>query len=76
MVKNIETWKWSSYKAMTGEAPTASWLETNWILLQFSKPRKRAIERYVDFVREGAGLPSLWSHLKNQIFLGSENYCQ
>jgi len=25
-------------------------------------------------VREGVGLPSIWSHLQNQIFLGSEAF--
>jgi hypothetical protein len=59
---------------MTGDVPAASWLEPNWVLLQFSKQRKRAIEKYVDFVREGVGLPSLWGDLKNQIFLGSEKF--
>ena len=41
---------------------------------QFSKQRKRAIEKYVYFVREGVGLPSIWEHLQNQIFLGSEKF--
>jgi hypothetical protein len=74
MVKNIKTWKWSSYQAMIGEEIAPSWLEVHWILQQFSKQRKRAIERYIDFVREGIGLPALWGDLKNQIFLGSEEF--
>jgi len=28
----------------------------------------------VDFVRDGVGLPSLWADLRNQIFLGSEEF--
>lgn len=74
MVKNIKDWKWSSYNAMSGEEFTQSWLETGWILGQFSKQQKRAIEKYVDFVREGVGLPPIWGNLQNQIFLGSEKF--
>lgn len=74
MVKNIKDWKWSSYNAMIGEEVAQSWLEAGWVLGQFSKQRKRAIEKYVDFVREGVGLPPIWGNLQNQIFLGSEKF--
>ena len=74
MIKNIEDWKWSSYNAMIGKEGVQPWLETGWILGQFSKQRKRAIEKYVNFVREGVGLSSIWEHLQNQIFLGSEKF--
>lgn len=74
MVKNIKDWKWSSYNTMIGEEVAQSWLEAGWILGQFSKQRKRAIEKYVDFVREGVGLPPIWGNLQNQIFLGSEKF--
>ena len=74
MIKNIEDWKWSSYNAMTGKDVVQPWLEIDWILGQFSKQRKRAVEKYVNFVREGGSLPSIWEHLQNQIFLGSEKF--
>ena len=62
--------------AMIGESAIRPWLETNWILGQFSKQRKRAIAQYIDFVRAGVGLPSVWGNLKNQIFLGSDTFIQ
>jgi len=74
MIKNIKDWKWSSYNAMIGHGNKRPWLEMGWILGRFSKQRKRAIEKYIDFVREGVGLPSIWSHLQNQIFLGTEKF--
>ena len=74
MIKDIKSWKWSSYHAMTGKVPAPLWLEINWILGQFSKQRKRAIAHYINFVREGVGLPSIWSDLKNQIFLASDSF--
>ena len=74
MINTIEAWNWSSYQEMIGEKPAQPWLETDWILGQFSKQRITAIGRYIDFVREGIGLPSIWNHLQNQIFLGSEQF--
>ena len=73
-VRNVIDWKWSNYHAMIGEAPVQHWLEIDWVLGQFSKQRKTAIVRYINFVREGVGLPSIWNHLQNQIFLGSEAF--
>ncbi|MFW2372655.1 MAG: transposase [Gammaproteobacteria bacterium] len=74
MTKNIESWKWSSYKAITGKVSAPPWLETDWILGQFSKQRKRAIQGYINFVRAGVGLPSIWVNLKNQVFLGGDHF--
>ena len=74
MTKTIRSWKWSSYKAMVGEVVAPSWLDTDWILEQFGKQRKNAIEQYVNFVREGVGLPSIWNNIQNQVFLGSEKF--
>jgi putative transposase len=74
MTEEIGTWKWSSYKSMIGEVAAPSWLEIDWILGQFSKQRKRAVGKYADFVRAGVGLPSIWSELQNQIFLGTEKF--
>jgi len=74
MTKTTKAWKWSSYKAMTGEVPAPTWLETDWILEQFAKQRKKAIEKYINFIREGIDLPPIWKQLKNQIFLGSEKF--
>jgi len=74
MVKGIADWPWSSYYAMAGTEAAPEWLQTDWILGQFSSQRQRAIQRYTDFVRAGVGLPSLWEHLGGQIYLGSEAF--
>ena len=74
MVTEVGAWPWSSYSAMVGQAEVPTWLETDWLLSQFGKQRKRAREKYIDFVREGIGLPSLWDKLQNQVFLGSEQF--
>lgn len=74
MVKEVGEWPWSSYSAMIGTAPTPRWLETDWLLGQFNPQRRRAQAMYVDFVRAGVDLPSIWDALQRQIYLGSEAF--
>jgi putative transposase len=74
MVSDVADWPWSSYGAMIGEVPAPPWLQTDWLLAQFSQQRKRAQLAYHDFVRDGIGLPSVWDGLKGQIFLGSDDF--
>ena len=74
MVKKVADWPWSSYAAMLGTQPAPEWLQTDWILGQFSPQRGRAINLYIDFVRAGVGLPSVWEQLSGQVFLGSDKF--
>ncbi|MBX9849990.1 MAG: hypothetical protein K2X64_11895 [Rhodocyclaceae bacterium] len=74
MVRDAGAWPWSSYNAMVGTAVAPLWLHTGWILSQFSPQRGWAIRQYIDFVRAGVGLPSLWEQLHRQIYLGGEAF--
>jgi len=74
MISDIDEWQWSSYASMIGTQAAPIWLETDWVLRQFSSQRKIATEKYVDFVREGIGLPPVWDNLRHQIFLGNESF--
>lgn len=74
MVKNVGDWKWSSYSVMIGEKAAPEYLDTDWLLACFSKQKKRAIGKYIDFVRAGIGLPSIWENLKYQAYLGEEDF--
>ena len=74
MVRRLEQWPWSSYRATCGQAPTPPWLQVDIVLAQLASQRARAIVRYVAFVHEGAKLPSVWSQLQGQIYLGSEAF--
>ena len=76
MVNDLHEWLWSSYGAMVGESPSPDWLETDWILACFGKQRKRAIAKYIDFVRAGVGLPPVWGNLKYQMYLGSDEFVE
>ena len=74
MTKTVEEWLWSSYLVTIGKRPPPAWLEVEWLLSQFSLQRNRARGRYIDFVREGIGLPPVWDDLRHQIYLGSEDF--
>lgn len=74
MVQRLETWPWSSYLATCGQTPVPAWLQPDWILAQFGRQRARAICKYVEFVHEGARLPSVWMQLQGQIYLGSDAF--
>jgi putative transposase len=76
MVRQVERWPWSSYRATCGLEAKPDWLNTDFILAQFAAHRARAIAKYAAFVQEGRGLPSVWDGLKGQIFLGSERFIQ
>lgn len=74
MVKRMEDWPWSSYLATCGQAVASEWLQTDWILAQFGRQRASAIRKYIAFVHEGARLPSVWTQLQGQIYLGSPTF--
>ena len=74
MVKEAGNWPWSSYRATIGRQTAPAWLQTDWLLGQFAAKRGRAVSKYKEFVDAGTGLPSLWSALRNQIYLGGEDF--
>lgn len=74
MVADAGAWPWSSYGAMIGAISRPEWLRTDWGLGQFSQVPGKAVAGYIDFVRAGGGLPSLWESLRGQIFLGSDSF--
>ena len=45
-----------------------------WLLAAFSEHRSEAIRRYMDFVADGKNHPGPWEKLKNQIFLGPDEF--
>jgi putative transposase len=64
--------KWSG--GLVGNNPPPDWLEVDWVLSHFSVQRKRAKEKYINFVREGIGLAPIWDKLRHQIYLGDEQF--
>lgn len=74
MVHTPVEWPWSSYRATVGlEAPPAG-VHVDWTLAAFGDERGKAIDEYKELVANGKGLPSPWQELKNQIYMGSEQF--
>ena len=74
MVTSVADWPWSSYLATVGKNKGPACLYTNWLLANFAKNRKEAIEIYKLFVKRGKDSSSIWSSLHKQIYLGSQKF--
>ena len=74
MVRSVSQWRWSSYRATTGQVLNPGWLNTDWLLASFSKRKSQAVKLYKAFVAEGKGQPSPWLQLRNQVYLGSDDF--
>lgn len=76
MVEGAENWDWSSYGVTVGMNNCPSWFDREWILSSFGKKEITAIMHYIQFVANGVQQPSPWSKIKNQIYLGSEEFVE
>ena len=76
IVARPEDWPWSSYRAMVGNCEPPSFLAVDGLLRFFGKNRSIAVADYRRFVAEGMTAPSPWLDLKNQVYLGSEQFVE
>lgn len=74
IVQQVGQWKWSSYRAMTGESQSPDWLSSDYLLLLFSARRRAAMKNYKEFVQAGLQNEPIWTQLRNQIYLGSPDF--
>jgi putative transposase len=75
MVKGPRDWKWSSYRATAGWEKAEPWLETDWIIGQFGRNRKRAQKAYRAYIEEGLKIKkSVWEDLYSGIYLGGRDF--
>jgi len=76
MVRSAAQWEWSSYRATAGLTDSESLLTTDWILSCFAEKKIQAQKRYRRFVQSGRNQPSPWDELKNQIYLGDDDFVE
>ena len=74
MVESAEQWPWSSYHATTGLEACPEWFDRAWLLGQFGRTEQTAIKNYMEFVSDGVQQASPWLALKQQIYLGSDEF--
>jgi len=72
-VRSARDWAWSSYRATAGMVDAPDFLTTSWILAQFHRSPRRAIELYREFVKQGRGVDA-WAELRGGILLGSDEF--
>ncbi len=69
-------WPWSSYGATCGDVPSPPWLETGWLLRQFGNGQSDATQAYKRFVEAGRKRESVRTGLRNDLYLGSEQFAE
>lgn len=74
MVATPGEWRWSSYRHVINDGDKPSWLESDWILLQFGRERDQAIAAYREFVAAGATLTSPLDDVSHQFLLGDSGF--
>lgn len=76
MVKRPDAYAWSSYRALTGLAGKPDWLDVKPVHAQLApgKSATQAATKYAEFVAQGQGI-QLWDErLKQQIYLGNDDF--
>lgn len=74
MVDDVAKYPWSSYGATAGLTARPACLATEWLHSQFSPNRLRAMKLYQRFVNEGLTAAAPFTHIKHQLFLGSDDF--
>jgi putative transposase len=76
MVKRPDAYPWSSYRALAGFVGKPDWLDAQSVYDQLAsgKSAAKAATQYAQFVAQGQGV-QLWDeHLKQQIYLGDDDF--
>ena len=76
MTHTAEEWPWSSYRATAGLVTTPKWMETEPLLSLFGPNKTQHQFAYQQFISEGKGQPSPWQNLRNQVYLGNEEFVE
>ena len=76
MVDHPDAYRWSSYRALAGLADRPDWLDVHSVHEQLApgKSATDAAAKYAQFVSEGKGIPLWDDHLRQQIYLGDDDF--
>ncbi len=79
LTKDPALYHWSSHRSYLGEgSEDCCWVDTAWVLSQFSRNRSAALRRYRQFVLEGIGAghrEDLYA-VKEQRYLGNDDFVE
>ena len=71
---SFNSFKWSSYRALSGQVKTPEFLHTKDVLDYFGSPKKTAQKRYREYIKEGLEEDSPLKQRSNQVLLGSDRF--
>lgn len=74
MVKHPGLYRWSSFLATAGQSLCPPFLSRDWVLAQFNATSRPSADAYTEFVLLGTDAPAPWPAIKNQLFLGSDEF--
>ena len=74
MVASHEDWPWSSHRQFMHPDRKPEWLNSEWLLSQFSSDPVRARNAYNQFVLRGRGLLNPLRDVKHQTLLGDKEF--
>lgn len=74
MARSAHAWPWSSYRATAGQSSGFPWLNVQGVLAGLGSTKLARVAGYKKFITEGKGQLSPLRGLKNQVFLGSEQF--
>lgn len=74
IVKDPEKYEWSSYQSIVGLSKRPEYLYTDFVLSQFSKEKKKAIEFFKRFVADGVGGEDPEKLLVGELILGNRKF--
>lgn len=76
LVAHPAHWMWSSYGALMGTVDAPAWLERDAVLAQFGSNRESALLAFEAFILEGIGQENPFRAVRNQMFFGSDEFCE
>ncbi len=77
IIKEPGNYRWSSFRATAGFTSRPEWLNVSFVLNLFSEDREEAKNKYISFVMQGLRWgESIWNDLKQQIYLGSDEFIE
>ena len=74
LVAHVQDWIWSSYRASAGTVPAQEWLAVDSLIASFGDDARLARRAYREFVSDGVRMPSPWTALRGQVYLGGERF--
>lgn len=74
LTKTAGQYRWSSYRSMIDKVETPGWLDKDWILGHYGKRKTTAQKNFIQFIREGKKQSPLWESLRQQLYLGDEQF--